>query len=149
MSVSLSQGVGRAGAGYSGDVADIPNAGDQSFQHPVLREQLSPEQQVLSLPQRDASRPMVAPLTRHLGPQLTVANPVWIGDPIPRLRGLQKLLIEHSLATPEADRPEFMDAISVVERAVQLRLRLQQMHMNELEPDGKPDDSKPEKGTRS
>ncbi|HJV73230.1 MAG TPA: hypothetical protein VJ654_03335 [Noviherbaspirillum sp.] len=149
MSVSLSQSVGRSGVAYSGDVADIPNAGDQSLSHPVLRELLSPEQQALSLPQQDASRPMVAPLTRHLGPQLTVANPVWIGDPVPRLRGLQKLLIEHSLATPESDRPEFMAAISVVERAVQLRLRLQQMHMNELEPDSNPEDSKPEKGTRS
>lgn len=75
----------------------------------------------------------VAALTRFLGPMLTAANPLWSGDPLPRLRSLQKSLLSHSMGLPQASRTPVMDAISVVESAVQLRLRWQQMRSSEAE----------------
>lgn len=75
----------------------------------------------------------IEPLTRFLGPLLTVASPAWGIDPIPGMRALQKKLVEHSLTLDEDDRSECLAAITIVEGAVQLRLRYQQMRMNELE----------------
>lgn len=87
-----------------------------------------------SLPSDDAipSGPL-APLTRFLGPELTVANPAWGEHSVSRMRALQKKLVEFSLTLEESDRAECMAAISQVESAVQLRLRLEQMRMLELE----------------
>lgn len=74
----------------------------------------------------------MGPITQQLGPSLTFANPVWSGDPVPGMRSLQKKLIEHSLALPPEERSTCLQAISVVEGAVRLRLRLQQMSMDDL-----------------
>ncbi|RJF96886.1 hypothetical protein D3870_21155 [Noviherbaspirillum cavernae] len=131
MSVSSVSRVGRNG--YGADVGEIHTADGVDLPQPILRELLSPEQQALSLPQRDTTSIALAPLTRFLGPALTVANPVWTGDPVPRMRALQKILIEHALALPEAERPECLAAISVIDRNVQLRLRLQQMYMSDAD----------------
>lgn len=106
----------------------------------VARPSLLPQEEVISLPPSLNSLPTpLAPLTRFLGPSLTVANPVWSGDPVPRLRALQKKLVEHSLTLAECDRSDFMAAITVVETAVRLRLRYQQMRMNEAEMNLKPE----------
>jgi len=70
---------------------------------------------------------------------LTVANPVWMSDPVPGMRMLQKKLIAHALTLDEKDRVECMGAISVVDNAVQLRLRWQQMRMTEEELNAKPE----------
>lgn len=103
---------------------------------PIGRVLLLPEEDRLSLPSlEERAHTPLAPLTRFLGPRLTVASPAWVGDPIPLMRALQKKLVEYSLTQDESDRSECMDAILVVENAVQMRLRFQQMCMGEAEPD--------------
>jgi hypothetical protein len=105
----------------------------------VMRTMLRPQDEGLSLPPSLMTLPTpVTSLTHFLGPMLTVANPVWSGDPVPALRGLQKKLVEHSLTLEEGTRADFMEAIKVVECAVRLRLRYQQMRMNEAEADAEP-----------
>lgn len=103
---------------------------------PVGRVLLRPEEDRLSLPSlEERTQSPIAPLTQFLGPHLTVANPAWAGDPVPLMRGLQKKLVEYSLTQDENDRTECMDAIMVIENAVQLRLRFQQMRADDAEPD--------------
>ena len=77
----------------------------------------------------------IEPITEQLGHTLTFANPVWSGDPIPGLRSLQKKLIELALSLNSESREPCLQAISVVENAVRMRLRLQQMRMDELSTD--------------
>jgi hypothetical protein len=77
----------------------------------------------------------LAPLTSYLGSACTSGNPAWLANPVPGMRALQKKLVEHSLMSENEDRMEYMDAISVVETAIQLRLRFNQMRMNEVELD--------------
>jgi hypothetical protein len=104
---------------------------------------LLPGELEASLPSpADLPEGAVAPLTRFLGPLLTVANPAWVGDPVPRMRALQKALVAHSLTLAEDDRSSLMGAISVVETAVQWRLRWQQMRMTEAEMNIKPQEVK-------
>lgn len=94
------------------------------------------------LPVFDGENQAIAPLTNFLGPLLTVANPVWRGDPVPGMRMLQKKLVAHALTLDEQDRAECMGAIATVENAVQLRLRWQQMRMTEAELNTKPENVK-------
>lgn len=116
------------------DVGEIHTYHTETPAQPLARPLLLPAEEALSLPPPASSLPNpIAPLTRFLGPLLTVANPVWSGDPIPRLRALQKKLVEHSLMQPEGERGIFMTGISLVENAVRLRLRFQQMRMNDVE----------------
>lgn len=124
--------VGRSAGGISsslGELGGIP----REERGAVMREQLLPGEEAASLPPLPVAQGPVVPLTRFLGPLLTVGNPAWSGDPVPRMRALQKALVECSLALKEDDRSELMSAIKVVESAVQLRLRLQQMRMSEAE----------------
>lgn len=124
--------VGRGGGGFSpgfGELGGIPREEVGS----VMRAQLLPGEEAASLPPIQVAQGPVVSLTRFLGPLLTVANPAWSGDPVPRMRSLQKSLVERSLELKEGDRSELMEAINVVECAVQLRLRLQQMRMSEAE----------------
>jgi hypothetical protein len=130
-------GVGRSRAL---DVAEFTEIQSLPETLPALRSRplLLPEEVAISLPEPDNPVPIeILLLNRMLGPKLTADNPVWSGDPVPRLRGLQKKLIEHSLALPEDDRSECMDAISLVEKAVQLRLRWLQMRRSDAEIDPK------------
>ncbi|MGI4846643.1 MAG: hypothetical protein ACRYGK_00650 [Janthinobacterium lividum] len=78
----------------------------------------------------------IAMLNRAIGERLTINNPVWSGDPIPRMRALQKRLIAYSLTLEADQRQPTMDAIRVVEHNVQMRLRWQQMYRSDLDPDG-------------
>lgn len=142
MSTSVTTNVDRKiPGGFPTDVGEIQSLPAQNPAQPIGRGQLLPEEEAVSLPpQSPETASPIAPLNRFLGPMLTVANPVWTGDPVPRMRGLQKTLVEHSLTLEQSDRSECMAAISVVESAVQLRLRFQQMRMSEADMD----DAKPE-----
>lgn len=88
-----------------------------------------------------SSPPTIAPLTRLLGPLLTVANPVWGNDAVTHLRGVEKRLLGHAITLKNAGAGDtdgaVMDclgAISVAEEAVRLRLRFVSMRMPESEP---------------
>jgi hypothetical protein len=116
-----------------GDLTDIQNLPEVTLD-PRGRPSLLPEEIALSLPETvNVASVEIQILNRMLGPKLTVDNPVWRGDPVPRMRALQKLLVAHSLSLPEDDRSECLDAISLVERAAQLRLRWLQMRLSEME----------------
>lgn len=138
-----SNSINRNGGSYTADFSDLGGVA-LSPQRSVMRAQLLPGELEASLPSHtDLPQGAVAPLTRFLGPLLTVANPAWVGDPVPRMRSLQKALVAHSLTLPENDRAQLMAAITVVETAVQWRLRLQQMRMTEAEANIKPGVHKP------
>ncbi|HYD63145.1 MAG TPA: hypothetical protein VEC35_22515 [Noviherbaspirillum sp.] len=126
-------GVDRA-RGYSGDVGEIVSA---PYVEPVVqiaRAQLAPAEEAASLRPFNATVPSpIAPLTRFLGLERTVASPAWGENAVPRFRNLQKLLLDHALSRPEDERGPPLAAIQTVEKAVQLRLRYQQMHMSEVE----------------
>jgi hypothetical protein len=144
-SVQASNPAGQHAAGLQGEVGEIVGNVRQEPIMRISRAELSPREQAISLPPTVMATPSpIAPLTRFLGPLLTVANPAWSGDPVPRMRGLQKRLVEHSLTVPESERSACMAAITVVEMAVQLRLRYQQMYMNEVEMAIKPEGVKAE-----
>jgi hypothetical protein len=130
----------RRGLGTSRDVGELDNLQLETSFVPISRIQLLPGEEAASLLAPSTATPYAtAALTRFLGPVLTVANPAWSGDPVPRMRMLQKRLVEHSLTLPEDDRSECMGAIMVVEKAVKLRLRLQQMEMTLAELNAQPE----------
>lgn len=131
---------GRIPGGYAGELGEIQSTPSQTKIQPLGRDQLRPEQEAVSLPQQPTRAPSTfAPLNQFLGTALTSANPVWGADPVPRMRGLQKVLVEHSLTLEQSDRSECMAAISVVETAVKMRLRFQQMRMDEGDLESKPE----------
>jgi hypothetical protein len=99
----------------------------------ISRSMLMPEEEALSLPKAVTEPGAEEVITRHLGPGLTVDNPAWIGDPVPLMRALQKKFVEHALRLEQDQRAECLRGIELVEAAVQMRLRLQQMRMNEFE----------------
>jgi hypothetical protein len=114
-----------------------PQAAERSV--PLKRTDLSPWEESASLaPPAPPSEETLAPLTRFLGAALTVASPAWSRDPLPGLRALQRRLVDHSLALDQSERADSMDAILVVEDAVRLRLRLQQMELARLDADSGP-----------
>jgi len=99
-----------------------------------VRTALLPGEERASLPKApELVEGPIDPLTRFLGAKLTVANPVWSGFPIDRMRSLQKRLVGHSLKLEEDDRFDLLRSISMVEHAVQLRLRWHQMEMDLLD----------------
>lgn len=123
---------GRAGAPAPIEHGEIH--GVQSVElEPKSRLLLSPTEAALSLPPSTELPNAVAPLTAILGARLTVDNPAWSGDPVPGMRMLQKTLVEASLRMPEEARPDLLHAITLVEKAVQMRLRWQQMRRSEAE----------------
>ncbi|GAA4016706.1 hypothetical protein [Actimicrobium antarcticum] len=75
----------------------------------------------------------IAPLTTLLGLALTAGSPAWRGDPIPKMRALQKKLLERGMQVEGEERDHALAAISVVEKNIQLRLRLHQLHMSDLQ----------------
>lgn len=139
----------RIGENLSSDGGEIISYPEAPVNKVILRESLSPAEVAVSLPPSASPESPIAVLTKFFGPVLTVANPAWGGEPIPRMRALQKKIIEYSLTQDEGDRKECMEAISLVERAVQLRLRYQQMHMSDEEMDIKPEDDEKAGGERS
>lgn len=112
-----------------GEIQSIP----EGPLEPKLRSQLMEAEEQLSIPAAEPPPRLSAVLNTVVGLRLTVDNPVWTGDPIPGLRALQKKLVECSLTLEGNDRSECTTAISLVEKAVQLRLRWLQMQRSEAE----------------
>ncbi|WP_051293508.1 hypothetical protein [Pseudoduganella violaceinigra] len=103
---------------------------------PKTRPLLHPAEEALSLPPPAlGTDPKLMMLGQAVGPALSFDNPVWRGNPVPALRGLQKMLIDQALNHPLEERGPSLRAVKVVERAVQLRLRWQQMRRSDAEPD--------------
>lgn len=127
--------VRRGGAGAPVDSVGIYSIPEQFDSPSVSLLQLEPAEARLSMPpeRSDSDAGPISALTSFIGDALTVANPAWSGDPVHTMRGLQKRLLEHSLTLDEEQRGPCLAAIAVVEDAVQWRLRLQQMRMNEVE----------------
>lgn len=123
------------GAGAPADSVGIYSIPEQFDIPAVGLLQLDPAEARLSMPpaHADSDANPIGALTRFIGAALTVASPAWSGDPVHAMRGLQKRLVEHSLTLDEKQRTPCLAAIAVVEDAVQWRLRLQQMRMNEVE----------------
>ena len=99
---------------------------------PRTRVELSPGEEAASLPPswRTYGIPFQS-LNEYLGPLMTIANPAWGSEALAGMRALQRRLIAHSLTREDDERPSLMAAISAVEDAVQMRLRLEQMQMAE------------------
>ena len=97
---------------------------------PRTRVELSPGEEAASLPPswRAYGIPFQS-LNEYLGPLMTIANPALGSEALASMRALQKRLIAHSLTREDDERPSLMAAISAVEDAVQMRLRLEQMQM--------------------
>jgi len=97
----------------------------------VARAHLLPGELAASLPPAAPTPDLVfAPLMLALGKSRTTENGVWEDKKAVRLmRSLQKRLVGFSLTLEEGERWDCMEAINVVEAAVQQRLRLQQMCM--------------------
>jgi hypothetical protein len=72
-------------------------------------------------------------LTALLGLPLTAGSIAWSGDPVPKMRSLQKKFLEFGMASEGEDRKRALAAISVVEKNIQWRLRLHQLHMSDLQ----------------
>lgn len=101
---------------------------------PRARADLLAAEESLSLPAEALpADPAMAVLTGALGAQLSTDNRVWRGDPVPGLRGLERLLLAHALALEPAGRAPCLQAIRVVELAVLWRLRWQQMRRSDAE----------------
>jgi hypothetical protein len=73
----------------------------------------------------------IEPLNVMLGAALTAGNPAWCGYPVPRMRALQKKLLEHGMQSTGAERDTALAGITVVEKNIRLRLRLEQLVMQE------------------
>ena len=114
-----------------GEIQSIPEAPIE----PKLRSQLKEVEEQLSIPRLELPLRMSAALNTAIGLRLTVDNPVWAGDPVRGLRALQRKLVECSLTLDAEERSECMVSISLVERAVQLRLRWLQMRRSDAERD--------------
>jgi hypothetical protein len=129
------RGVPGAGPVDAGEVGEIKSVGRQELVPKALPE-LLPQEADASMPSlEDQVDRKIALLNRAIGLRLSVNNPVWTGDPVPRMRALQKRIIEYSLGLEQPQRQPAMEAVRVVEQAVQLRLRWQQMQRSDLEGD--------------
>jgi hypothetical protein len=124
-------GIERTGASpLQVDVSEITSVVVPVAEVAVYRSRLLPWEQEASLSSpRDLPDFAIGPVSRFLGPLLTAASPVWSTHAMTRLRSLQKRLIAQSLALPEDDRLDCLEAVSMIEQAVVLRLRLEQMAM--------------------
>lgn len=124
--------IGRGGAPEPVETGEIHSLQGVELA-PKSRLLLSPSEEALSLPPPAELPNAVAPLTGLIGARLTVDNPAWSGDPVPAMRLLQKTLVATSLELDDGDRGDLLRAIELVERAVQLRLRWQQMKRSDAE----------------
>ncbi|WP_296555952.1 hypothetical protein [Pigmentiphaga sp.] len=132
----ISGAVGSTRVPYSteiGDAGEIHSAAD-TLQVARTRPALRAAEEALSLPpQAFTPDPTLQLLNRMLGAALSTDSLAWRGNPIPAMRGLQKLLVAHSLDLPEESRGPSMRAIRAVELAVRWRLRWMQMKRSDAE----------------
>ncbi|MFJ3044641.1 hypothetical protein ACIPEN_02315 [Herbaspirillum chlorophenolicum] len=119
-----------------GELGEIHSVG-QVAQLPKSLPQLTPGEEAASLPSAELpADPLQAVVKEFLGAAATFDNLVWRGDPIPVMRSLQRMMVEHSLKLEEgAARMPMMSALKLVESAVQMRLRLQQMKRSHADAD--------------
>lgn len=129
--IRTTRGVGHA-APDAAEFAEIHSLQTELLA-PKSRATLRPDEEELSLPPPELADPKMALLGRALGSAVTTDNPVWRGNPVPRLRALQKALIAHSLTRDKDDRRIGLDAVRVLERGIRLRLRWQQMARSDAE----------------
>ena len=129
--IRTTRGVGNAGLDAA-EFAEIHTL-QAELLAPKSRAALQPGEEALSLPPPELTDPKMELLCRALGSALTTDNPVWRGNPVPRLRALQKALIAHSLTRDRDDRRVGLDAVRVLERGIRLRLRWQQMARSDSE----------------
>lgn len=122
----------RSGAPVLADFGEIQSIPEGPIE-PKLRSQLMDVEERLSIARAELPPRVPAALNAFLGLRLTADNPVWTGDPVPGLRALQKKLVECSLTLDGEERSDCMRSISLVERAVQLRLRWLQMQRSDAE----------------
>ncbi len=118
------------------DVGELVEISGLTEVDPVIKSRpyLLAEEEEASLPPEGlAPDPTMLILNQILGPNCTVDNPAWMGDPVPRMRSLQKKIVEHALTLPDVERSSCMEGIRVVEMAVQWRLRWLQMRRSEAE----------------
>ncbi|WP_155835195.1 hypothetical protein [Herbaspirillum sp. RV1423] len=131
--INTSSPIDRSGLTDVGELAEIPRF---ESAEPIFKSRpfLLPGEEEASLPEADYPiDPTLATLKQMLGARLTVDSQAWVGDPIPRMRALQKKMIEFSLTQDESERGPCMDAIRIVDLAVRWRLRWQQMRRSDLE----------------
>jgi hypothetical protein len=125
-------GIGLHGLADAGEIHSLA----PTLPTPKSRPLLHPGEEAVSLPPPAlGADPKLVMLAQAVGPALSFDNPVWRGNPVPSLRGLQKLLIEQALKHPQEERGPGLRAVQVVEQAVQLRLRWQHMRRSDAEPD--------------
>lgn len=122
----------RGGTPDLGELSEIGSL-PESLLVPKSRDLLKPGEAEVSLPPSLELPNAVAPLTQVLGTRLTIDNPAWSGDPVPSMRLLQKTLVARSLELEPDQRADLLVAIELVEKAVQMRLRWQQMRRSEAE----------------
>lgn len=129
-----SAGIGRPQSLDPAELAEIHSV-DAVAPLQKSRPLLSEEEEAISLPAMELPvDPLQLALKQFLGPALTSDNPVWKGDPVPSMRGLQRMMVEHSLGLAEGPaRTPMMAALRHVEMAVQMRLRWLQMKRSETE----------------
>lgn len=125
-------GAGRTGAIEHVETGDILSLPETQIEQ-KSRLLLNPSEVTVSLPASTELPNAVAPLTSIIGPRLTIDSPAWKDDPIPGMRMLQKTLVATSLQLGESDRKDLLVAIEMVEKAVQMRLRWQQMRRSDAE----------------
>lgn len=130
-------GAGRTGGVEHVEIGDIYSLSEARLE-PKKHLQLKPSEVAVSLPPSTELPNAVAPLTDILGAKLTTDSPAWSGDPIPGMRMLQKTLVATSLQQDESERKDLLVAIELVEKAVQMRLRWQQMQRSEIELQAEP-----------
>lgn len=116
-----------------GDVGAIHSLDQKQQAELTIGADLSNSEHALSVPPVGPPPRQLQALTDLLGKGVTIGNIAWTPAALPDMRALQKTLVEHSLKLEKEDRADCLAAILVVEEAVKLRLRLQQMHENEAE----------------
>lgn len=119
--------------GFDADVSAIHSIDKKEQKDAIFGAGLSNAEHELSVPKIGQPPRQLQALTEMLGKNVTVGNIAWTPAALPDMRALQKTLVEHSLKLEKEDRADCLAAILVVEDAVKLRLRLQQMRENDAE----------------
>lgn len=142
MNIKSTPGIGPTLPGTS-DGGEIHPVGVPSVQRGVSISSLDAIDAIASFAVGKRLNPNgIDPLTSLLGIALTAGSPAWTGDPVPKMRALQKCLLEFGLQCSEPLRVAQLAGISVIERNIQLRLRLQQLHMTTLQQNAEPENTK-------
>lgn len=77
---------------------------------------------------------LASELSQAFGERATHAAPVWGGQAVDAMRGLQRALLGHSMKAQGEARNECLLAVQMVEQSLQWRLRLMQMR-EQLDPE--------------